>query len=242
MKKSTKISLFVSLSLIVIVAIASTVYVNDYYHGTPNAYDAMESNASVTVEENNDYVSFTPSVSTDKGILFFQGGKVDHIAYAPYMQDFANEGYLSLLVISPFRLAMFGTNAAKNAMYAFPEIDEWTVIGHSLGGVIGSNFAFENSEKVTSMVFLASYPLSDFNQIDTRVLSITASEDSVLNQNSFDEAETKLNPDLTTYVEISGGNHGQFGDYGVQAGDGVATISPQEQRTQVVNAVIDWLN
>ena len=36
---------------------------------------------------------------------------------------------------------------------------------------------------------------------------------------------------LTEYV-INGGNHAQFASYGNQAGDGVATISNENQRKQ----------
>lgn len=36
---------------------------------------------------------------------------------------------------------------------------------------------------------------------------------------------------------IKGGNHAQFGDYGVQKGDGVASISRGEQQNQTVEAI-----
>ena len=36
---------------------------------------------------------------------------------------------------------------------------------------------------------------------------------------------------------IKGGNHAQFGDYGAQDGDGVATISVEEQQELTANAV-----
>ena len=38
-------------------------------------------------------------------------------------------------------------------------------------------------------------------------------------------------------VEIEGGNHAQFGNYGPQKGDLPATISAEEQQAQAVDAI-----
>jgi hypothetical protein len=38
-------------------------------------------------------------------------------------------------------------------------------------------------------------------------------------------------------LEIEGGNHSQFGSYGLQEGDNVASISPEEQWSQIAEAV-----
>lgn len=42
-------------------------------------------------------------------------------------------------------------------------------------------------------------------------------------------------------VEIPGGNHAQFGNYGPQKGDLPATISAEEQQAQAVAAIGDFL-
>jgi len=42
-------------------------------------------------------------------------------------------------------------------------------------------------------------------------------------------------------VVIKGGNHAQFGWYGPQPGDGVATISREEQQAQIVEATVAFL-
>ena len=51
----------------------------------------------------------------------------------------------------------------------------------------------------------------------------------------FDETKLLLTADAR-YVVIDGGNHAQFGDYGLQPGDKVAMISRAEQQKQVVKA------
>lgn len=45
---------------------------------------------------------------------------------------------------------------------------------------------------------------------------------------------------LTEYV-IDGGNHAQFGSYGKQSGDGVATISPENQRIQTEMEILEFI-
>ena len=42
-------------------------------------------------------------------------------------------------------------------------------------------------------------------------------------------------------VEIEGGNHAQFGNYGPQKGDLPATISAEEQQAQAVDAITDFI-
>jgi hypothetical protein len=56
----------------------------------------------------------------------------------------------------------------------------------------------------------------------------------------FDETKALL-PANTKYVVIEGGNHAQFGSYGFQAGDNEATISPEEQWTQIAAATLEFL-
>ena len=44
------------------------------------------------------------------------------------------------------------------------------------------------------------------------------------------------------WLEIPGRNHAQFGDYGVQKGDGTASISAQEQLRQTEDVILNMMN
>jgi hypothetical protein len=55
------------------------------------------------------------------------------------------------------------------------------------------------------------------------------------------EASISLLPADTEYIVIEGGNHSQFGNYGLQPGDNVATIGWEEQQAQAVEATIRLL-
>ena len=51
-----------------------------------------------------------------------------------------------------------------------------------------------------------------------------------------------LLPASTTFVEIDGGNHAQFGSYGEQSGDNPAEISADEQTNIAADASIKLLD
>ena len=72
------------------------------------------------------------------------------------------------------------------------------------------------------------------------MLSITASQDKVLKWNNYKTAKKRL-PKSTDYQTIKGGNHGQFGNYGHQKGDGTATITQDEQERQVVQLMSSFI-
>ena len=61
-----------------------------------------------------------------------------------------------------------------------------------------------------------------------------------MSRESYDEAQAKL-PDDYTEIVLDGGNHGQFGDYGPQEGDGTASFSADQQQQQTVEAITAFI-
>lgn len=116
--------------------------------------------------------------------------------------------------------------------------------GHSLGGVMASRYANKNhsDSHLKGVFFMASYPdkKGTLKESAVPVLSITATKDKVLNQKAYEEAKQYL-PERTEYVSINGGNHGGFGSYGEQKGDGESEISNADQQTVIVNTLENWL-
>lgn len=115
--------------------------------------------------------------------------------------------------------------------------------GHSLGGVVACMNADAAKTNVTGLILLASYPSekTDLSKDKLKVLSITASKDKILKWNQYNKAKKRL-PQDTKYVNISGGNHSQFGDYGHQAKDGKASISQKEQEKEIATAITSFIN
>jgi hypothetical protein len=202
---------------------------------TPEALAALESDSNVTVTQGNDYVTFMPVGTTPtKAFVFYPGGHVDYRAYAAPLHKLAGQGYLAILLPVRLNLAFFDVNAADRAIPDFPEIQEWAVGGHSLGGVAASMYA-KNNEDVDGMVYWASYPADDsLKNSDMEITSIYGTLD-MGGMEAFQSSASIL-PAGTQFVVIEGGNHSQFGNYGLQPGDNIAAITWQEQQAQAVAA------
>jgi hypothetical protein len=200
---------------------------------TADALAALESDSKVTVTQTNDYVAFMPTeTKPTKAFVFYPGGHVDYRAYAAPLHKLAEQGYLAVLLPVRLNLAFFDVNAADRAIPDFPEIQAWVVGGHSLGGVAASLYA-KNNEDLDGMAYWASYPADDaLKNSSMKFTSIYGTLDMGGMENFQNSAS--LLPADTQFVVIQGGNHSQFGNYGLQPGDNVATISWQEQQAQAV--------
>lgn len=221
---------------------ALAVYISDYYHADAKAEAAMEATEDVSVFVKDDWVEFMPANTdadkADTGIVFYPGGKVEYTAYAPLMQKFAEEGYFCAVVKMPFNLAVLNSNAAKDVKEAHPKITNWIIGGHSLGGVMAAKYAAISD--FDGLFLLAAYANTDLSDKDIPVVSVYGSADGVLNMDEYEASKSKLPADLIEHV-IQGGNHAQFGSYGLQEGDGEATIPAESQRAQAVQIVLEDL-
>lgn len=199
-----------------------------------------DNNVEVTVDEDENII-FTPKLKeVTKGFILYPGAKVDCEAYAPLCKKIAENGYEVIILDVPLNFAMLAPNKAEEVINEYENIKSWVVGGHSLGGVVASNFAADN-KNVDGVVFLASYPSNDdLKQLGKDVVSIWGSKDGVLNFTNLIESKENL-PQDTTYVEIEGANHSQFGDYGHQKGDNDALISEEKQLEITSNSIIELL-
>ena len=232
----------IGLAVVIVIAAGSFFwYVSDYYKATAAAIKALQSDGSVTITETDDAITFAPNgEDPEEGVIFYPGGKVETEAYAPLLRRLAEADLLVVIVKMPFHLAVFDADAAEAIMAQENGVEDWYLAGHSLGGVMASSFAADQSDEVAGLIFLASYPSGDLTDVPFPVLSIYGSEDEVLNRESYAEAQGKL-PDDYTEIVLDGGNHGQFGDYGPQEGDGTAAISAVQQQQQTVEAITAFI-
>jgi len=166
--------------------------------------------------------------SNGTGIILYAGAKVEHAAYAYYAEQLAQQGYTVILPSIRLNFALLDANAAEEYIDLYQEIDTWIVGGHSLGGVAAAMFA-HNHDDVDGLILLGSYPSesSDLREQSIDVLSLYAQFDGLTSLEDIETSKALLPPD-TTFVEIQGGNHAQFGMYGEQKGDQKATISAKQ--------------
>lgn len=231
------------ITLIAILIFAVTVYLFQHYEPTAEATVLIERQSDTIVEEKiglKKALVITPTeVDESTGWIIYPGGKVDYRAYAILGYQLAQESGQRVIIVSfPFHLAVFDINAGKAWTDKYDDTEQWYVIGHSLGGVMGAQMA-KNNEKVKGIGFLASYPSADFSGSDVRMISIRGSSDKILNLAAFADAQSKFSPYTEFYV-IQGGNHSQFGSYGFQKDDGMATVTKENQIKTVVDFLVLW--
>ena len=101
---------------------------------------------------------------------------------------------------------------------------------------MASNYAAAHDEDFDGLILLAAYSTKELTGTPLRVLSVYGSEDGVLNRESYEKNRANL-PAATTEVVLDGGCHAQFGSYGPQEGDGIPTISGEEQVRQTAEAI-----
>ncbi len=242
MKLIWKILIIIAI-LIVLMMTGFSIWAYTPANPMPDAVDALQSDTDVIVSSDG-WVTFSPSTGVpETGIILYPGGRVNYQAYAPIAHKLAAQGYFVSLVPMPFNLAVFGSEKADQVISANPEIMNWVIGGHSLGGAMAASYVYNNPGVVEGLVLLAAYPANSQSlaNSDVKVLSISGTRDGLATADKI-SASIPLLPKNTLYEFIKGGNHAQFGWYGPQAGDNPAEISREEQQNIVLEKISIFLD
>ncbi len=213
------------------------IYVDSYYKATLRAQSYLQDTEKVDVTSNDDYISFLPKDIDDchHGFVFYPGAKVESTAYAPMMSSLAEEGIVSIIVKMPYNLAIFNKSGAEKVHQLSLDIENWYIGGHSLGGAMASSYLVNHVDEYKGLVLLASYSTYDLSSSNLKTLSFLATNDQIINKENYEKNRKNL-PNLTE-INIDGGIHSYFGDYGHQDKDGEATITLEEQEKVVVDNI-----
>jgi hypothetical protein len=206
------------------------------------ALTALESDNEVTVEI-EPWLTFTPTQEMPReGFILYPGGLVDARAYAPPARAIAAAGYQVVIVPMPLNLSLLAPNRAGEVMDAFPNVETWSIGGHSLGGDSAAGFVERHPERIENLLLWGAYLSGNKTLRDQEigVTSIFGTLDGVATPDEIAGSRLSL-PTDTEYVAIEGGNHAQFGWYGEQDGDNPATISREEQQAQTIQATLQRL-
>ena len=229
MKKRFQRILIGLLLLIILLLGAFYIYTSDYYRADEVAIAVMQSEAITLVEDN--FIVLSPNVPGDTAVIFYPGAKVEYISYLPLMEKIKQSSNVTcILVKMPFNMAIFDSNAANKIISRFPDIENWYIAGHSMGGAMASDYASKNQDKIRGLLLFGAYIYGNYP--DENALTVYGSFNT--------SVEEKINY-TENIVVIEGGNHAQFGNYGKQKGDPDATISSEEQQNIAVAAVHQFL-
>lgn len=237
--------------LFLFVAVLAGIFVNWVLQSYPPeeaALSYLEERDGVFYRQKGDYHIFAPggeeqSSLLRQGVIFYPGGQVEVLAYSQLAYRVAQAGYPVILVEMPFQLAVLDWDKAEGAYKLYPELTTWHLAGHSLGGAMAARYVSRDKpEMVAGLILLAAYPAEsdDLTGQNIRVLSIYGSNDEIVNKELLQERETLL-AEERQLLEIAGGNHAGFGQYGDQAGDGEAEITSTNQIKKTVEAIVRYL-
>lgn len=226
-------------AVLLVLAAALAIYLRPYPAGT-KAVQAMTPSEDVTVTKEDGGLRFETTAETTANFIFYPGGLVQPESYAVLARSLAANGVNTYIIAMPLNLAVLDAQGAKRALPLLNPRGINIIGGHSLGGTMAAEYVMNSTIRVQGITFLASYPNSDIHQLNIPVLSIYGSQDGVLNMERYTNSKSYM-PDSFEEHVIKGGNHAQFGDYGLQKKDMGATISDDQQIRETVSTIVDWI-
>jgi pimeloyl-ACP methyl ester carboxylesterase len=193
----------------------------------------------------NGWLVFEPEQPAERGFIFYPGGLVDAQAYAPLAKQLADRGVLTVIVPMPLDLAILNPNEANGVLDQFPQVRQWAIGGHSLGGAMAAQFLAANpqlADRVSGLVLWGARSQADLSELPVKVVSIFGTRDGIAPKDITNAMRLAGLPAGAKLVPVEGGNHSMFGDYGLQRGDNLLTIPLDQARNQIVDATMSVFN
>jgi pimeloyl-ACP methyl ester carboxylesterase len=221
------------LVVIALVSVAFGVYVNMVMPGERAEALRVWNDRGVSITSTDHSIVLAPTgPSNGTGLVFIPGAKVDPYAYMFKLSSLVEDGVTVVITKPTLNLAFFDTRPLSSFTADAPGVADWFVGGHSLGGVKACMLA--DDPAVSGLILFGSYCANDLSDTDLDVVSISGSADGLSTPEKIANAAAMLPAD-TEFVEIAGANHAAFGDYGVQPGDGEATIDTDAVRDAITS-------
>jgi len=227
--------------VVVLVVVAFLFYASMVMRGERGPAIAVFENPAVEVTSTDHSIVLSPTgAASGDGLVFIPGAKVDPYAYMFTLSGIVETSGATVVITKPtLNLAFFDQRPLSTFTADAPDVDQWFVGGHSLGGVRACQLA--DAPDVAGLVLFGSYCANDLSATDLEVLSISGSDDGLSTPEKIQAAASEL-PAGATFVQIAGANHARFGNYGVQSGDGVATISSDNMRDEITRALVGFFD
>lgn len=246
-RRAERLFVWLVVALLVVVAL-TVVYAGTPYHGTPESIAAAEDDPRLSVDRaGGGYVLQPADRPPEAGVVFYPGGRVHPNAYVGSLAPLAREANVTVVIprlplnlaVVDYGLAEAGVvdHAADRAMADRPEISEWYVGGHSLGGAMACRYVATGAE-VEGLLLYASYCDVDLSDRDIAVVSVTGDADGVLDRAAYERNRGNL-PPSTRVAELSRVNHTQFGSYRGQDEPSGTSYGTAHHRLNGV--VVPWL-
>lgn len=205
----------------------------------PDPLAAVRADSGIElVDEGTAWVMRPTDASDGTGLVFIPGAKVAPEGYAATFQALVDDGTTVVITKPPLNLAILDLRPLSRFTELVPEVSDWAVGGHSLGGVKACQLV--GNAGVDRLILFASYCSNDISQTGYDVLSISGTADGLSTPAKIEAAWPLLPADAAAFV-LDGGSHASFGAYGPQAGDGTPTMPAEEAHARISSVVRAFL-
>eukprot|EP00903_Cladosiphon_okamuranus_P006494 g6351.t3 len=181
------------------------------------------------------------------GVIIFLGALILPSAYAPLARTMARRGHPSYLLRFGFNLGydqreQDGETGSCVVTERSTPPTKWVLVGHSMGIRGIELFYQENSSRVHGVVYMGAGNVigNALAGANVPAMVLRGFRDPYVPAEALARSAHKLPKDFETVV-VEGGNHRGFVSYTRQPLDWEATISEQEQRRLVVEALVDFI-
>ena len=202
----------------------------------------LESDDQINLICTDDFYLFTPSKEYKNVFIFYPGALVDPKAYVPLCRNVAKSNTKVYIIKMPLRLASKGYNKPKELGLFTDTTKTYILAGHSQGAKMAAQFVHENPTLIDKLILIGSSHPRDISLSDNQIpiLKIYGSRDGIADEKSILDNKSKL-PSNAQFALIDGANHSQFGYYGFQLGDNRAQISREEQQSEVLKSILEFI-
>lgn len=228
---------FAALGSLIVAVVAFLVWANVLFLADRQVVlDALDNpDVSISIVDEGVLIEPTAVEGPTTGLVFIPGAKVEPIAYAGVLSEVVSASGIAVIITEPtLNLALFDQRPLEAFTAAAPSVTQWTVGGHSLGGVRACFLA--DSPEVAALILFGSFCANDLSQNDLAVLSLEGSNDELTTQQQIEDSLGLL-PESAERVLIEGANHASFGDYGDQPGDGPLETDRETVRSTIADEV-----
>lgn len=113
----------------------------------PGPWEGVQHDPAIRVEQGDSAVVLHPAhpVGTQRGLVFCPGAKVEPEACAAWLSGLVAEEGMTVVIPDPWlHLALFDRRDATAFTAEAPQVNDWFVGGHSMGGVRACRLAPES--------------------------------------------------------------------------------------------------
>ena len=230
-------------AVLLVAAVAFVIWASLARPAEPGPLDAVLDDPGIEVSLGSVVEIRPAAVEPTRGVVFYPGARVSPDAYvATWAPTVAATDTLVLIPRMPLNLAFFGRSRAADLIAEHPEIDQWWVGGHSLGGAMAASWLGEQpAGEISGLTLWASFATAGAGleeRDDLLVLSVSGERDGLATPEDIADRRDLL-PEDAILVEVAGMNHAQFGRYGPQARDREPTIGDDAATSALTEAHVD---